>query len=184
MHTSSLYTPVFERYIDTFLGPQPSAWLVCALPCPHPVPSLPFFCTCSRGHAIIAYGTHHHPYTVPSVRHDWCALKSSLAGHPLTQPVGLDMIMGGPSAAAVSVTGAVVGHLWWWVIYGEGGQGLPGLREFGRAPSWVRALVSDGARLNLAGTGVHATPPRQQRQTTARTAGYNWGGAGQRLGSE
>jgi Derlin-2/3 len=94
------------------------------------------------------------------------------------------MIMGGPSAAAISVTGAVVGHLWWWLIYGEDGQGLPGLREFGLAPSWVRALVSDGPGPSLAGTGVHATPPRQQRQTTGRTTGYNWGGSGQRLGSD
>jgi len=101
--------------------------------------------------------------------------------HPMT---GLDLIMGGPRAAAVSVTGAVVGHLWWWAIYGEDGRGLPGLRGFGRAPSWVHALVSDGAGPNVAGTGVHVVPPRQQRAPPARALGYNWGSSGQRLGSE
>jgi Derlin-2/3 len=102
---------------------------------------------------------------------------------PLIHREGMDLIMGGPSAAAVSVTGAVVGHLWWWVIYGEGGRGLSGLRQFGGAPSWVRALVSDGAGPSVAGTGVHVVPPRQQRGTPARAAGYNWGGGGNRLGS-
>jgi Derlin-2/3 len=101
---------------------------------------------------------------------------------PLMQQVGMDLIMGGPGAAAVSVTGAVIGHLWWWVIYGEDGRGLPGLRQYGGAPPWVRALVSDGA--GPSGTGVHVFPPRQQRGAPARPAGYNWGGAGNRLGTE
>ena len=96
----------------------------------------------------------------------------------------MDAVTGGTGAAAVSVTGAVIGHLWWWLMYGEDRQGLPGVREFGRAPSWVGALVGGGATPNIAGTGVHAFPPRQQRQPPARATGYNWGGGGQRLGSE
>ena len=92
--------------------------------------------------------------------------------------------MGGPRAAAVSVTGAVIGHLWWWVVYGVDGRGLPGLRHFGSAPSWVRTFVSDGAGPSVSGTGVHVVPPRQQRGPPARAAGYNWGVAGHRLGSE
>jgi len=98
--------------------------------------------------------------------------------------IGMDLVMGGPRAAAVSVTGAVIGHLWWWVIYGDDGRGLPGLRQFGGAPSWVRALVGDGAGPSVAGTGVHVVPPRQQRGTPARAPGYNWGGGGYRLGTE
>ena len=94
----------------------------------------------------------------------------------------MDLIMGGPSAAAVSVTGAVAGHLWWWVIYGEDGRGLRSLRHFGSAPSWVRTLVSDGVG-PVVGTGVHVVPSRQQRGASARTTGYNWGGGGNRLGS-
>ncbi|KAI0305202.1 DER1-domain-containing protein [Multifurca ochricompacta] len=117
------------------------------------------------------------------------ALTSSLMGL-ITIPakylphalIGMDLIMGGPKAAAVSVTGAVVGHLWWLVVYGEDGRGLSGLGGLGRAPSWVRALISDGP--NVAGTGVHVIPPRQQRQPSARTTGYDWGSSGQRLGSE
>lgn len=96
----------------------------------------------------------------------------------------MDLIMGGPGAAAVSVTGAVTGHLWWWVIYGDGGRGLPSLRNIGRAPSWVHRLVSDGVGPGVVGTGVHVVPPRQQRGASARTAGYNWGDGGHRLGSE
>ncbi|KAI0263044.1 DER1-domain-containing protein [Gloeopeniophorella convolvens] len=98
--------------------------------------------------------------------------------------IGMDLVMGGPGAAAVSVTGAVVGHLWWWAVYGDDGRGLPGLREFAKAPSWVRALVSDGAGPDMAGSGVHAMPPRQQQQPPARATGYNWGVGGQRLGVE
>lgn len=98
--------------------------------------------------------------------------------------IGVDLITGGPRAAAVSVTGAVVGHLWWWIIYGEDGRGLPGLRHFGNAPSWVRILVSDGVGPGIAGTGVHVVPPRQQRGASGGTTGYNWGSRGNRLGSE
>jgi Derlin-2/3 len=95
----------------------------------------------------------------------------------------MDLIMGGPGAAAVGVTGAVVGHLWWWIIYGEGGRGLPSLRHLGSAPSWVRTLVSDGVGPGAVGAGVHVVPSRQQRGASAPTTGYNWGGAGNRLGS-
>ena len=98
------------------------------------------------------------------------------------QWTGMDAVTGGTRAAAVSVTGAVIGHLWWWMMYGEDGRGLPGVREFGRAPSWVLGLV--GAAPNVAGTGVHASPPRQERQPRAHTTGYNWGGGGQRLGTD
>jgi len=96
--------------------------------------------------------------------------------------IGIDLITGGPGAAATSVSGAVVGHLWWWAIHGEDGRGLPGIREFGRAPSWVRALVGEGAGPAVAGTGVHVVPPREQRGSSSRR--YNWGGGGQRLGTD
>ena len=82
------------------------------------------------------------------------------------------------------MSGAVVGHLWWWVIYGEDGRGLPGIREFGRAPSWVRSLVGEGTGPAVAGTGVQVVPPRQQPGSSARPLGYNWGGGGQRLGTD
>jgi len=98
--------------------------------------------------------------------------------------IGMDAVTGGTRAAAVSVTGAVVGHLWWWLMYGEDGRGLPGVREFGRAPSLVHALVGDGAMPNVAGTGLQAFPPRQQRRPAARATGYDWGAGGQRLGSD
>lgn len=85
--------------------------------------------------------------------------------------------MGGPAAAAVSVTGAVIGHVWWWGVWD---RGL--LRELGTAPGWMRALVGQGAP-GPAGAGpgaggVHVVPPRRLRD---ETAGHRWG-SGQRLG--
>ena len=88
----------------------------------------------------------------------------------------------GPGAAAISVSGAIVGYLWWWVIYGEGGRGLPGIREFGRAPSWVRALLGE-RRSTVTATGELVVPGRQRRGSYSRLRGHEWGGGGQRLGS-
>ncbi|THH12958.1 hypothetical protein EW146_g7208 [Bondarzewia mesenterica] len=98
--------------------------------------------------------------------------------------LGMDLIMGGPSAAAVSVTGLVVGHLWWWTMYGDDGRGIPGVREWGIAPTWLRSFISNGAGPNPgAGSGVHVIPPRQRREERTRIIGYQWG-AGQPLGTE
>ncbi|KAI0056617.1 DER1-domain-containing protein [Artomyces pyxidatus] len=104
--------------------------------------------------------------------------------------IGMDLIMGGPKAAATSVTGAVVGHLWWWSIFGPDGQGLPGVRAWGNAPGWMRSLVGGNAGPNIApGSGVHVVPPRARGQDRAgaraggSTTGYQWG-SGNRLGTE
>jgi len=91
-------------------------------------------------------------------------------------------MIGGPRAAAISVSGANVGYLWWWVLHGADGRGLPRIREFGRAPSWVRAFVGERGPTGT-GTGVLVVPPRQRRGSSSRLAGYNWGNGGQRLGS-
>jgi len=78
----------------------------------------------------------------------------------------------GPGAAAISVSGAIVGYLWWWVIYGEGGRGLPGIREFGRAPSWVRALLGErGPTVTRNGVVVPGRP--QRRGSYSRLRGHD-----------
>ncbi|ETW75778.1 hypothetical protein HETIRDRAFT_329528 [Heterobasidion irregulare TC 32-1] len=100
--------------------------------------------------------------------------------------LAMDLVTGGPNAAAVSVTGLVVGHLWWWTMFGDDGRGLPGVREWGNAPGWLRNLVASGAGPNPgAGTGVHVIPPRPRQERTGggRATGYQWG-SGQRLGED
>ena len=90
--------------------------------------------------------------------------------------IAMDFLMGGPSAAAVSISGAVVGHLWWWGVHDTGA-----LRGWGSAPSWVRNLM--GERGGFAGAvnmgGVHVVPPRRA-QEPENTAARNWG-PGRRL---
>ena len=90
--------------------------------------------------------------------------------------VAMDFLMGGPGAAAVSISGAVVGHLWWWGVWHTGS-----LRAWGSAPSWLRSLM--GERGGIAGAvnmgGVHVIPPRREAPRAA--GGHNWG-PGRRLG--
>ncbi|KAH9849597.1 DER1-domain-containing protein [Lenzites betulinus] len=102
--------------------------------------------------------------------------------------VGMDLLMGGPGAAAISISGAVAGHLWWWGVFDTGA-----LRSFGTAPGWLRAYLGEtgggaggagGAAAGAAnvGGGVHVVPPRRVReQAAAATGGYSWG-SGRRLG--
>lgn len=64
--------------------------------------------------------------------------------------------MAGPAAAASGVVGLVVGHAWWWGVFGgEGGRGR--LERWGKAPGWVRTFVSDGpAGVDAGGAGGNA----------------------------
>lgn len=116
--------------------------------------------------------------------------------------IGLDFLMGGPNAAATSIAGAVVGHFWWWGVWGSGAGARGGvLAAYGRAPAWMRRLVGEtgppppvnggpgagaGANAGAAG-GVHVIPPRRTIPATrpaggnSGTSGYNWG-SGQALG--
>ncbi|KAF9566580.1 DER1-domain-containing protein [Agrocybe pediades] len=106
--------------------------------------------------------------------------------------ITFDLIMGGPSYAAQSVAGAVVGHAWWWTVWGGelGSQGL--LTAWSRAPQWVRkfmgetntptALAAGGAAAGLERSGIHVTAPRDRAQPAGGTTGHNWG-RGQTLGS-
>jgi len=93
----------------------------------------------------------------------------------------LDLLTGGRAAAAASISGAVVGHLWWWGVWDSGL-----LRRLGKAPVWMKNLVgdSDGPPPGTGGPtvgGVHVVPPRRMREEST-TTGYRWG-SGHRLGS-
>jgi Derlin-2/3 len=104
--------------------------------------------------------------------------------------IALDFLMAGPSFAAQSVAGAVVGHLWWWSVWGSG-LGSQGVwATYASAPEWVRNVFGErrsgrlaaagGAAAGLAQGGVHVIAPRRTGGSSTRT-GYAWG-SGQRLG--
>ncbi|KAG6845062.1 hypothetical protein H0H87_001124 [Tephrocybe sp. NHM501043] len=113
--------------------------------------------------------------------------------------IGMDLLMGGPGYAAQAVAGAVVGHFWWWGVWGSQPGSRGGvLQAYASAPMWIRNLVGEGnapppppgqAAANVGG-GVHIVPPRRPLGTgSASTAGgssgstgYNWG-SGRTLGS-
>ncbi|KAI0074993.1 DER1-domain-containing protein [Panus rudis PR-1116 ss-1] len=99
--------------------------------------------------------------------------------------IAMDLVMAGPSAAASSLTGAIVGHLWWWGVFDT-----RALQRVGQAPTWLRNLVgnSDGSgstgTVGGAGSGVHVIPPRRARtEATGTTSGHRWG-SGHRLGEQ
>jgi len=106
--------------------------------------------------------------------------------------IGLDLLMAGPQVAAQSVAGAVVGHAWWWSVWGGelGSQGV--LSSYARAPQWMRNLLGEtgtrpppaagGTAAGLAQSGIHVSTSRQATQSTTST-GHTWG-SGRRLGRD
>lgn len=105
--------------------------------------------------------------------------------------IALDLLMGGPHAAAAAIAGAVAGHIWLWAVWGTTIGAAGPLVEQGRAPTWLRSWLDGNNRppppprtgaagTGLAAGGVHVVPPRG----AARTSGpeHSWG-SGHRLGS-
>lgn len=94
--------------------------------------------------------------------------------------IALDLIMAGPQAAATSVTGAVVGHLWWWLVHDT-----RTLREWASAPTWMRNMIDGPGRPGGSATGgsggVHVIPPRRREEPASTSGGHSWG-SGRRLG--
>ncbi|KAF7319282.1 Derlin [Mycena chlorophos] len=110
--------------------------------------------------------------------------------------LGMDLLSG-PGAVAASLPGAIVGHLWWWGIWGSDTGGTRGggvLYPWGAAPAWFANWMQqtptvpgapEPGRAN-AGGGVHIIAPRRTTdapEAGGRTTGYNWGSGGNRLGS-
>lgn len=115
--------------------------------------------------------------------------------------IAMDVLVGGPGRAAQAVAGAVVGHVWWWSVWGSrpgsrGGVLLP----YASAPAWLRNLVGEGnvatppsgeaaANAGNAG-GVHIVPPRRNLVNgsgsksggSSGSPGHKWG-TGRTLGS-
>ncbi|TFK28487.1 DER1-domain-containing protein [Coprinopsis marcescibilis] len=120
--------------------------------------------------------------------------------------VGMDLLMGGPRAAAESVAGLIIGHGWWWGIWGGGRLGGGGaLSTWARPPRFVLDFFRDrggpaggpsgstgggrgvreddsGAAAALRASGIQVVPPRNVRETSSRGSGHSWG-SGQKLGT-
>jgi Derlin-2/3 len=108
--------------------------------------------------------------------------------------IGMDLLMGGPQAAAQAVAGAVAGHAWLWSVWGTTFAAAGPLADHARAPRWLAnwldgpvrrspqggATSAGGAR--LAAGGVHVVPSRRA-QVSGSSSGHQWG-SGHRLGSE
>jgi Derlin-2/3 len=108
--------------------------------------------------------------------------------------IGMDLLMAGPGAVPSGVSGVVVGHLWWWGVWGGPAAGTPGvLDHYSRAPQWMKKLFGEQGLANVVapgvGTigGVHVIPPRRMAagssdtSASTTTSGYRWG-SGNRLG--
>jgi len=106
--------------------------------------------------------------------------------------IAMDLLMGGPHAAATAIAGAVAGHLWLWAIWGTTIGTAGPLVEQGRAPTWLRRWLDGNNRppappgtgaagMGFAAAGVHVVPPR--RVATASAPEHRWG-SGQRLGTD
>lgn len=98
--------------------------------------------------------------------------------------IGLDLLTAGKGEAMIDVVGCVVGHIWWWTVWGGDSSGQGVLSARAKAPEWLRRLmgehwprVAGGPR--SVGGGVYVTPPRSA--ATAQSTGYRWG-SGRRLG--
>ena len=92
--------------------------------------------------------------------------------------IAMDLISSGPAAAAHAVTGAIVGHLWWWGVWDT-----RALREWGAAPALFAKLMGQEGDVQRVAPGVQVIPPRRIREEAASgSAGHNWG-SGRRLGT-
>ena len=88
--------------------------------------------------------------------------------------VAMDLLMAGPAPAASSLTGILVGHLWWWSVFDT-----RVLERFGQAPGWLKSFF---ANTNPRIPGVQVVPPSGRGQQQGRhEGGHNWG-SGTRLG--
>jgi hypothetical protein len=112
----------------------------------------------------------------------------------ITQPGGL-------WAAVPTLTGIIVGHVWWLLVHRDPATAAP----WTSAPDFVKGLVGSGAvqggppgqdrrgygaaaaprgrTLNDGGGPARAAPSGSRAGTSGTGGGYNWG-SGQKLGAE
>jgi Derlin-2/3 len=94
--------------------------------------------------------------------------------------VAMDVIMGGSAAVAQSVSGAIVGHLWWWIVFKSRTRA-----DAAKAPRFVRALVSDGVAAPGAAPTFRAADSRAEALRPQARAGAGGGNRrGYQLGTD
>ncbi|KAJ6562586.1 Der1-like family-domain-containing protein [Mycena capillaripes] len=58
--------------------------------------------------------------------------------------LGTDLLHGGPYALVIVLPGAVVGHMWWWSVWGTAGGGAGGVLEpWSGAPMWMKKYMGE-----------------------------------------
>lgn len=60
--------------------------------------------------------------------------------------IAYDLFIGGAKYAAPGVAGAVVGHLWWWIVWEGRGDLQIRLARYARAPQWLCKLLGQTRR--------------------------------------
>ncbi|KAH9917332.1 DER1-domain-containing protein [Fomitopsis serialis] len=93
--------------------------------------------------------------------------------------IGMDLLMEGRAGAAKAISGAIIGHLWWWGVWES-----RILERYGSAPAWLKKLLGQSSAPSAHGGwkrgGVEGVPPRQVREE-GRPGEHRWG-SGNRLG--
>lgn len=97
--------------------------------------------------------------------------------------IAFDFLSAGKDEAMLDVVGCVVGHIWWWTVWGGDSSGRGVLSTRARAPGWLRRWMGEqgagvAGTLRDMGGGVHVAPPRR---SAAQSGGHRWG-SGRRLG--
>jgi len=114
--------------------------------------------------------------------------------------LGMDVLMGGPAAAIVSLTGIVAGHVWYMFEWVENGPSRPGNGTgavVGQPPMWFSRWIGNGEDPAPSGSGGStgsgsgrrpdprpygaAFAPPRVNEPRASASGYSWG-RGNRLG--
>ena len=86
----------------------------------------------------------------------------------------------------LGVTGCVVGHIWWWTVWGGDSSGRGVLNARAKSPEWLRRFMGEhwprvvNAARPLSG-GVYVSPPPQSGPAS-QSRGHQWG-SGTRLGN-
>jgi len=108
--------------------------------------------------------------------------------------IGFDLFAAGKDEAMLDIAGCVVGHIWWWTVWGSDSSGRGTLSTYAKAPEWLRRWMGErGPRPRVDGErpiggGVYVTPPPRYAtsgsspSTATATTGHRWGG-GRRLGN-
>jgi len=107
--------------------------------------------------------------------------------------IGFDLFAAGKDETMLDIAGCVVGHIWWWTVWGSDSSGRGMLSTYAKAPAWLRSWMGERGThpgvdaVRSIGGGVYATPPPRTAtsgstsSSATTTTGHRWG-SGTRLG--